>query len=372
MKILQWAFPYLPVHGGREVFVQNISAELVRSAHDVIVFAQASLPEDPVYVLDTTDANFPVHRFNLEKLTGPDGAQALKDVSSIMERIALDFAPDIIHFHNIAGRDTLFLKAVKAVTGAKVVLTLHLAVDNPSPVFLALLKAPLDLTDAFVAISHFVFDDFVQHFPARRGDSYLVLNGVPRTPHSPEPAEGILQVFASGRLSPEKGFPVLLSAFSILLTRIGKARLTIAGEGTERIALERYIRHLEIEDSVELLGWCSAADVRRHQDASHFVVVPSIWEEPFGLVAAEALMAGRAVIASRTGGLPELVQHRKNGMLCRPGDIFDLSATMFYLATDPAATSALGHQGRRDALERFSLDACVTGYTALFQELISA
>ena len=372
MKILQWAFPYLPVQGGRENFVYDISGELSRSSHDVIIFAQSQTVTDAPYVLDDSGDGPVVHRFNLETLTGPGGAEAFTIISTAMQEIAVNFAPDVIHFHNVAGRDTLLLKAVKMATGAKVVLTLHLAIDNPTPNYLALLKFPNDMSDAIVAVSRFVYDDFVHHFPSLADRTHLILNGVAPRPESPAPPQGDLQVFASGRLSPEKGFPILLSAWSTLLPRIGPARLKIAGEGPERQALERYIRHLGLEDSVELLGWTSRTDIATHLNESQFVVVPSIWEEPFGLVAAEALMAGRAVVASRTGGLPEVIQHRKNGMLFRPGDIFDLSATLYFMATEPTAAAEFGRQAYRDALEHFSLEGCTAGYGDLYEKLALA
>ncbi len=367
MKILQWAFPYLPVQGGRENFVHDISSAMSRGGNDVLIFAQTSSPDDPPYVLDDASDGPPIHRFNFAAMKGPLGAHGLHVVSSQMNRIATEFAPDVIHFHNAGGQDTLLLKAIKVATGAKVVHTLHNIVDNPTPTYLALLALPNDISDAVVAVSRFVFDDFLRHFPALGHRTHLILNGVAQRPVPQPPPTTDLQVFASGRLSPEKGFPVLLSAWSTLLPRIGPARLKIAGEGPERVALERYIRHLGLEESVELLGWTSRANIADHLKNSHFVVVPSIWQEPFGLVAAEALMAGRAVVASRSGGLPEVVHHRENGMLFRPGDIFDLSATLYFMATDPAAATTFGAQARRDAVETFSLDACVASYLALYE-----
>lgn len=374
MRILEWAFPYLPIQGGRENFVHDIASELSRNGNSIMVFAQTESVDDPPYVFDDSSRSFPVHRFNLTSLTGPNSAEALQVISSAMQEIACTFAPDVIHFHTV-GQDTLLLKAVKSATGAKIVQTLHNKVVRNTSGYVALLALPHEISDAVVAVSRFVFEDYLRLFPQMVDRTHLILNGV-ETRSEPsqaiKPAPGDLQVFASGRLSPEKGFPILLSAWSTLLPRIGGGRLKIAGDGPARIALERYIRHLGIENSVELLGWTSRADIATHLQESHFVVVPSIWEEPFGLVAAEALMAGRSVIASSSGGLTEIVRPRENGMLFQPGDIFELSATLYFMATHPTAMTEFGRQGHLDALKYFSLAGCVAQYQALFSKVVGA
>ena len=85
---------------------------------------------------------------------------------------------------------------------------------------------------------------------------------------------------------------------------------------------------------------------------------PAVWEEAFGLTIAEAMAAGRAVVASRTGGIPELVEDGVSGLLVPPGDPEGLARALDLLANRPALRRQLGSNARARAQQRFSLEQC--------------
>ena len=99
------------------------------------------------------------------------------------------------------------------------------------------------------------------------------------------------------------------------------------------------------------------------------VAVPSIWDEPFGLVAAEAHAAARAVLATRTGALPEIVQDGETGWLVPPGDPLALASVLRSVAEDPAIAVAHGQRARARAEQQFGWDGCVTAYERLYERL---
>src|SRR5581483_3113158 len=113
------------------------------------------------------------------------------------------------------------------------------------------------------------------------------------------------------------------------------AQLLIAGEGPERQQLMSEIRRLQLTSSVTVLGHLSREEMERQFAGAWVQVVPSRWEEPFGLVAAEGSMRGTAVIASDTGGLAEIVRHNETGILFPPGNIAALSEAIYSLLADP-------------------------------------
>jgi glycosyltransferase involved in cell wall biosynthesis len=93
------------------------------------------------------------------------------------------------------------------------------------------------------------------------------------------------------------------------------------------------------------------------------VVVPSTWQEPFGLVALEAMSAQACVVASAVGGLPELVAHERTGLLVPADDVAALADAMARLLADPALRQRLGRAARAEVVRRFS-------YTRLAGELV--
>ncbi|MDP9177250.1 MAG: glycosyltransferase family 4 protein [Gemmatimonadota bacterium] len=123
-----------------------------------------------------------------------------------------------------------------------------------------------------------------------------------------------------GRLSREKGVPLLIRAFARALYAVPDAHLRIVGDGPERAALEDLVDALDIGDSVEFAGKVARDRVEAELANAWAVVAPSLWAEPFGLIALEATVRGVPVIASATGGFAELVEDNVNGLLFPNGN----------------------------------------------------
>lgn len=121
-------------------------------------------------------------------------------------------------------------------------------------------------------------------------------------------------VFA-GRLVKEKGAALLLRAFHKVLRKSPQSLLTIAGDGVERENLQSLSRVLGIDSRVDFLGHVSRNQLELMFSDAWMQVVPSVWNEPFGLTVIEGMMRGTPVIATRVGGFPELINHLENGVL---------------------------------------------------------
>ncbi len=134
------------------------------------------------------------------------------------------------------------------------------------------------------------------------------------------------RLIAVGRASPEKGFDVLLDAMALARDRGAAIRLEVISGGPERAALEaRRARH-RLEDLVSFVDPLPRADLHARIAAAHAIVVPSR-REGLGLVAVEALALDRPVIASRAGGLEEVVTSG-TGVLVAPGDVDALARAL--------------------------------------------
>jgi glycosyltransferase involved in cell wall biosynthesis len=181
-------------------------------------------------------------------------------------------------------------------------------------------------------------------------------------------ASGPPRLLCVGRLIPIKGHIVLLRAFAEAKRAVPELELDIAGRGPLEPALRAFARELGIADSVRFLGY--VAPVADAIERTTIVVVPSLGEG-FGMVALEAMERARPVIAAEIGGLGELVQHGRTGLLVRPGDPAPLRDAIVELARDPARAAAMGAAGRERALAHFPQDRCTDRTELLYEAALN-
>lgn len=167
-----------------------------------------------------------------------------------------------------------------------------------------------------------------------------------------------------GRLEPEKGYTVLLRAFHTLLSFLPHARLILVGDGSERRQLEWLARQLRIEHSVQFVGF-------QEQTAGWYknfdcFVLPSVGREAFGIVLLEALAAACPVVASRLGGVTEIIQDQVNGLLVEPGNSEALVQAMLWVYQHPDLALQLGYAGQQMVMERFTIQAMLAQLLRLF------
>jgi glycosyltransferase involved in cell wall biosynthesis len=165
-----------------------------------------------------------------------------------------------------------------------------------------------------------------------------------RPPAVPAVARSPHELLAVGRLEPQKGMDVLLRALRQIVGEFPDVRLRIAGEGSERAALEKQARDLGLGDRVAFLG--QRDDVISLMAESGLLVHGARWEG-FGLVLLEAMAAGTPVVATRVGGVAEVVADGETGLLVAPEDSAALAAGVSALLRDPARAHAMGAAGRR-------------------------
>ena len=174
-----------------------------------------------------------------------------------------------------------------------------------------------------------------------------------------------------GRLVEEKGFDVALVAFASLLARYPEARLIIAGDGPARPDLEQQASTLGIWDAVEFTGWVAPEKAPELINTASVVVIPSRWQEPFGLVALEAALMARPIVATRVGGLPEIVVHQRTGLLVENENSKAISEAIAFLLDRPETATRMGREARIRVLKEFSWRAHVDSYDVLYRELIT-
>jgi len=181
--------------------------------------------------------------------------------------------------------------------------------------------------------------------------------------HSPTLHQGLRFGFI-GRLHPTKGISLLIEAF--IAVDLTDTKLLIAGSGKEQFEAQL---HSQIHNrSIQFLGRVTPRDFYPQVDV---VVVPSLWHEPLGMVVAEALAFGKPVIASRRGGIPEMICHGENGLLFEPDSPGELESALKAMCDDNLRTK-LTAKARPSSLPFTDIDRWVSTYEALYQEVIAA
>jgi glycosyltransferase involved in cell wall biosynthesis len=187
------------------------------------------------------------------------------------------------------------------------------------------------------------------YFPllgAYRGKTTIIPGGVDTSAYCPtkEPRKGVLMV---GRVDdPNKGLRVLLEAIAVLSRRGINRTLTVTSKR-------------DYGPNVLSVGWCVPKQMIGLYRRSEVVVVPSLWEEPFGLVALEAAACGIPVVASRIGGLTSIVLDGETGFLFPPGNSLELANCLQNLLANPEEQSRMGEAARQRALTHFNWDVVV-------------
>jgi glycosyltransferase involved in cell wall biosynthesis len=197
----------------------------------------------------------------------------------------------------------------------------------------------------------------------------VVWNGVPECDVVSEPSPDPLVGFA-GRLVAEKGVDTLVRAFAIVASREPRARLAIVGDGPERPAIERRIAELGLGSRVELTGHVSRHDVGRILGRAWVQVVPSLWEEPFGLVTAEALMRRTPVVATAVGGALEMIRDEERGLVVPPGDVRALADAIVRLLGDRILATRLAAAGHTVATRHLTPSVCVDRFVEIYERLL--
>lgn len=185
------------------------------------------------------------------------------------------------------------------------------------------------------------------------------------------PPKGGKHILFVGRLASVKGVPVLLEAFAEVVRKHPEARLTLVGDGPERLAIEAKARALEIADVVNFAGFRSQTEVAAVLAEADIFALPS-FAEGVPVVLMEAMASVRPVVATRIAGIGELVEDNVTGMTVPPGSAADLAEALSRLMDDPALAARLAEAGRHRVVNEYNINIEAARLAALFCESTDA
>ena len=170
-----------------------------------------------------------------------------------------------------------------------------------------------------------------------------------------------------GRLSPVKGQKYLIEAMAGVIKKMPEAQALIIGDGREKEALEKLASELGIMDSVRFIS--SVIDTPRMLSIMDVFVFPSV-KEGLGIGLLEALAAGRACVASRVGGIEDIIKDGFNGVLTEVGDANGIAGAVLSLLEDAERRGRMGERGRNLVREKFTLDTMADRVIGLYGDIL--
>lgn len=403
MRII-FANKYYFLKRGAERHVFDLTSLLERAGHQVVPFAM----RHPKNIPSPWEHHF-VSRVETERVNF--SWQGLRTAGRILysfearekfARLLDETKPDLVHVHNIYHQISPSILGAAARRGVPVVMTSHdyalIAPDHAlfhdgaicertkprnfwravphrcvKGSYVASKLSALEMSlhralGSWDAVGRIIVPSA---FMARKFEEYGVPAGkIQVVPHFVDasawtPREGGVHALFVGSLSSEKGVEVLVRAAALA----PEVPVHIVGTGPEEERLRALVGELGASN-VEFRGFRAGEELAAEYSGARFVVVPSIWYEPFGLACLEGYASGKPVIASAIGGLPEVVRDGETGALVPPGDAEALAEVMRKWWSDPARCASAGRAGRQLAETEYAPQKYLERILAIYAKLL--
>jgi glycosyltransferase involved in cell wall biosynthesis len=367
VRVLFWTEMFWPYIGGIEVLSSRLLLRLRARGHDMAVVT-SHLESMELPDLEYRDG-IGIHRLHFREPFAHRDPVGLARVRKDLARLKQDFVPDLIHLH-FSGPSAYYHLSTSEITPCPCLITIHTWLPEGAAGPETLAARVLRAADWVTAVSQSVLENVRSRAPEVTPRSSVVYNGLEPSDVPP----GVLpwdppQLLCVGRLLPKKGFELAIAAMHILLRQFPTLRLIVAGDGPARAELEHLAASLDSPKSVEFAGWVAPQRLAELLNQVTVVVVPSRWDEPFCLVAVEAALMQRPVVAARVGGLTETVLDDRTGLLFPRGDSEALAGAIGSLLKRSDHAARLGLAGREHALKAFSLERAADDYDALYRRM---
>ena len=359
-----------PTQGGSGIVATELATALARRGHQVhlaacsrpyrlsedsgVIFHKVNVPDYPLF-------RFPPHDLSLaNKLAG----------------IIKEFDIDIIHAHYAIPHAITALLATEVVTphSVRIVTTLHgtdITLVGSLAEFFDLTKHAMQRSDALTAVSEWLREETMRRFDLSK-EPLVITNFVDTSRFNPEdrieyPSTGeTFHLIHASNLRPVKRIADIIRVFHEVQKKI-PARLTVLGEGPEKGLAQELASQLRICHKIHFTS--TAKNVPDMMRSAHCKLLLSDYES-FGLSALEALACGTPVAASRSGGLPEVIEDGVTGLLCPVGEVDVTAHRIVSLLQNRRLWEAMSDAAARIAKERFLVDYIVPQYEKVYESVL--
>jgi glycosyltransferase involved in cell wall biosynthesis len=356
--------------GGAEKLLAVLSRAAPSAGLDLEVASLAPFSLDRTGMLPVLEeAGLPFSFLDIPRLAYPAAVPRIA-------RAVKESGCDVVHAH--LGYSAILAPVAARLAGRRCVATLHhMPEDLPLRERLKerMAVAASGRLGTLVFVSDASRREFARRYRERPQSWQVAYNGVDLTSFSPgrdtlptelriEPDAPVVTVVAA--LRAPKGHQIAIRAWTDVIASVPEAHLLIVGDGPERQALEQAAAEGGVGHRVLFLG--ARGDVPRLLRASALVALPSLTEAlPTSLI--EAAACGRAAVGTRVGGVPEVIEHGRTGLLIPPGDPAAFADAVVTLLTDTERRHAMEREARLLAEERFDMHVWARRLRALYERM---
>ena len=368
--------------GGSGIVATELAKSLATRGHGVHVIST-----DPPFRLGEYQPGLWFHRVNTPAYPLFREPQYLISLATRIVQIAREFHLDVVHAHYAVPHATAAYLAKQIMLASRdvarlprIITTLHgtdITLVGSDPSYRETVAFSIEQSDGVTAVSDSlkadtyralsvtrditVIPNFLECGVYRRGPNPSL-----RSRYCPEDCERVVIHISNFR--PVKRPTAVVEVFARIAAKVS-ARLLLVGDGPELPAAMDTARHLGVADRVEALG--EQDQILPLLSMADLFLLPSE-QESFGLSALEAMACEVPVVASRVGGLHEVIEDGVTGYLHAVDDLDGMAASGVKLLTDPALHRRFAQDGRRMVVERFCADRVVPMYEAFYRSLVEA
>jgi N-acetyl-alpha-D-glucosaminyl L-malate synthase BshA len=365
-----------PTYGGSGIVATELGLELANRGHQVHFITYANpIRLDPgtprIHYHEVEVSNYPLFQY-------PPYCLAL---ASRMFEVAEAYELDLLHVHYAIPHSIAALLAQQMLAASRrlpFITTLHgtdITLVGQDPSYLPITKFSIEKSDGVTSISEDLKRETVKVFGIAQ-EIRVIPNFINCDLYRPSLDKTGASAYTRGseklliHVSNFRPVKRALDCVRILaeVRQHAPAHLLMVGDGPDRGPAEHLARELHVAPHVSFLG--KQNHVERLIPLAHVLLMPSEMES-FGLVSLEAMACGVVPVATRVGGVPELITQGETGFMEKPGDVAAQGARVVELLTDEALHRRMAESGRQRARERFGTDRIIPHYERFYQEVLA-
>ena len=377
MKICMFTSSFLPTMGGLQYQVKWLAEGLSKPEEEIYLLT----PNDASEYIKTNEGGFP------KNIDLAFGKSHLRNILKLRRAIQW-IKPNVIHVHAVipdgfyAVVATLFIDIPLVITshGIDVVRIKEINYGyRLNPLYSLIIKAVLRRCKKHVVVSDSMIPFAIEAGssrnkickiydaapPIKEAISIQDIEIVQKKYH----LENSRVILTLSGMRPIKGLEYLIRAMPLVLKENPNTRLLITCKGDE---YEDYIRNLVMEigmeDDVDFIGFVKGKEKNALINICDVFCMPSLYES-FGIAILDVMHYGTAVVASDTGGIPEIIENGKNGILCRPKDHMQIAKSINALLEDEKLNGRIGRAGE-SSVHRFDIGRISNEYISVYSEVV--